>query len=195
MGENKMRGRNMKHKKLYGVLFLGLVCILLVGCNLVSVESSDCFCSVDTDYTDVPVGQIFMWAQSPALLPSGWFVCNATNNAVNASIPVLESQFVAGYDSGHWDDDYDPPEWVQDVWYDTIGFQYGFKTVTVSIAQLPSHKHNWSFWSIGLAVLRPVKGGNLAAFGSRTSSSVGGDGAHENRPPYRTVYYVIYLGV
>jgi len=191
-------GETMKIQRcMYLYVIIGLIMTMLIIGVLSPVQSSDCFCSVDTDYTDVPVGQIFMWAQSPSLLPSGWFVCNTSNHIVNDSIPNLESQFLAGYDSGYWSDIEDPPVWTQDVWYDTIGFQYGFKKVTVSISQLPAHTHTWLLRTYnGLGGLNPERAIVPVAAGTTgTSSSTGGGSGHNNLPPYRVVYYVMYCGV
>ena len=71
----------------------------------------------------------------------------------------------------------------------------GSKTVTLTVKQIPSHSHQirsgWSDTSPGSDAYRyqfwgkndlSWKGGNLG------TSSVGGGEAHENMPPYLTVY-------
>lgn len=82
----------------FGLLMtMGLTC-----CFILPVESTTpgCFCYDVPSYSDVPVGEIFMWYQQPENLSFGWYVCNLTNHDhINSMIPVLDSMFVVGYNS------------------------------------------------------------------------------------------------
>jgi microcystin-dependent protein len=145
----------------------------------------DCFCHVDTDYSDVPVGQIFMWYQEPENLSFGWYVCNETNNDWNNTIPNFESQFIVGYDNNL----------IADINYTDIANTGGLKQVILTIPQLPAHTHTWNHWFTGSLALRAWRAGTGSIGPARLSNPTGGGNAHNNLPPYRVVYYVIYLGV
>lgn len=76
-----------------------------------------------------------------------------------------------------------------------IGSTGGSETVTLTTSQIPSHKHS-IFGTNGAAVFRGGSGSNDAAqaAGGRSyanlfvTDSAGGGQAHNNMPPYKTVY-------
>ncbi|HAX15702.1 MAG: hypothetical protein CMF34_01775 [Leeuwenhoekiella sp.] len=153
----------------------------------------------------VPVGGIMMWSGAVNTIPSGWSLCDGSNGT-----PDLSGKFIVGYDANDED-------------YDTIGNAGGEKEVTLTEAQLAQHNHSGSVTipahSHSLqgktAITHDGEGGdgnrltNTDNIGSSsiTQTSLGGGGtvsittnnkggnqAHENRPPYFTLAYIMYVG-
>lgn len=133
-------------------------------------------------------------------IPEGWQLCDGTNNT-----PDLRKRFIVGYDDTEPD-------------YDAIGKAGGTKEVTLTEAQMPSHNHSGSANSAGShshtftayvqSGSNSGSGGEAAGyFQSRSTSSAGshthtlninskgGGQAHENRPPYYVLAYIIYTGL
>lgn len=111
-------------------------------------------------------GMIMMWSGLEADIPSGWHLCDG-----NASTPDLRNKFVVGAGST-----YSP------------GDTGGEDTHTISIAEMPAHTH--SFKS-GLAGSDFVETGSANPHVRGTVPDVGGGGAHENRPPYYALCYIM----
>lgn len=127
----------------------------------------------------IPRGLICMWSGSQ--VPTGWFLCNGENGT-----PDLRNRFVVG--SG---DSYE------------IGNTGGSNTVTLSTANLPSHNH--SFKVIDSTTTKNIgstgsvlAGEGVGVFGGTSNdtstintTSVGSGTAHENRPPYYALAYIM----
>lgn len=138
----------------------------------------------------IPVGGIIMWSGSIVSIPTGWVLCNGQN-----STPDLQDRFIVGAGSGY-----------------AVGNIGGVNSVTLDTTQIPSHKHAYAFaqgsnGSIGegyngitsVANLGNVAeleqngvndGQRLAAFTANTAPT-GGDQAHENRPPYYALAFIM----
>ena len=122
-------------------------------------------------------GMIIMWSGAANAIPSGFVLCNGSN-----STPDLRGKFVVGYHDGNGD-------------YD-VGDTGGAETVTLTTAQIPSHKHTTNI--DGQHVI-PGGGGSSYPYGgagtyaSRLFSmdNTGGGGAHENRPPFYALCYIM----
>ena len=76
----------------------------------------------------------------------------------------------------------------------------GSKTVTLSVSEIPSHNHQFVRASDGHASAALYLGGNgsvtahgtvyAAGMGNQYAiGTTGGGGAHENMPPYVTIYF------
>lgn len=153
----------------------------------------------------VPVGGIMMWSGAINTIPTGWALCDGSNGT-----PDLSGKFIVGYDANDED-------------YDTIGSQGGAEEVTLTESQMPqhnhtgttnstgSHRHNTQIRQDGFGVgdgssLTINTDGNNEGFNdfysdfqgnhshSFTSNNKGGSQAHENRPPYFTLAYIVYIG-
>lgn len=133
-------------------------------------------------------------------IPEGWQLCDGSN-----STPDLRGRFIVGYNA-------DLPD------YDAIGKTGGEKEVTLTEAQLASHGHNGSTNSAGAHTHTiNADGGSTNSSGNQVRretdnngtvstnsagahthtlniNNAGGDQAHENRPPYYTLAYIIYTG-
>ena len=71
-------------------------------------------------------GMIILWSGAADAIPSGFVLCDGNN-----STPNLSGRFVVGYDASNGDYD------VNDTG--------GAENVTLTIAQIPNHKHTTSF--------------------------------------------------
>jgi microcystin-dependent protein len=128
-----------------------------------------------------PIGSVVAWLKSftntPAL-PSGWVECNG--QTLSDADSVYNGQTIPNLNGNNYFLRGDS----------TSGSTGGASTVTLSIANLPAHSHT-------IASAPPGSGGgnaastNSTATGYFTSSSVGSGTAHENKPPYYTVVWIM----
>ena len=124
-----------------------------------------------TGIEGVPSGIIAMWSGAINSLPSGWVLCNGSNNT-----PDLRDRFIVGAGNNY-----------------NIGNTGGADTVTLTTDQIPSHTHTYS------RAASPGGGQDQAGSGSgdavnhsnQNTSSTGGGQAHENRPPYYALAYIM----
>jgi len=121
----------------------------------------------------IPTGGIIMWSGSIASIPSGWSICNGTNGT-----PDLRNRFIVGAGNSY-----------------TVDSSGGSASVTLSVAQMPSHTHN--FWtSLGGMVTSEVTAGIQYPYGTDMGAATLASGAgasHENRPPYYALAYIMKL--
>ncbi len=116
----------------------------------------------------VPVGTIVIWYGTSANVPTGWHICDGTTGT-----PDLRDKFVVGAGSTY-----------------AKGATGGEATHTLTVGEMPSHTHSYN-----------VKGGTGSEQGGgsgsydigKTTGSTGGDGAHNNLPPYHALYYIMKL--
>lgn len=113
-----------------------------------------------------PVGTIMMWDGGPETIPDGWELFTALNDR----IPV-------GVGSGY-----------------ALGTSGGEDFVTLTVDQLPEHTHNYEVCTShnfgGKSIAWQSKGW-WKDMGSSKAGSTGNGAAHENRPPYHALYYII----
>ncbi len=134
----------------------------------------------------VPKGAILMWSGNLHKLPTGWFLCDGSKGT-----PDLRNRFVVGYNR-------ERPE------YKTIKATGGQSSHELTQREMGSHiheleegksaagehKHQWmkadtTTASANVATYGPSMGGAQQLYRSA---------AHENRPPYIVLAYIIYLG-
>lgn len=163
-----------------------------------------------------PLGIAQIWAGycTPEAIPAGYALCDGstlsatdypglfakigrlhTPQAVGQgyfNLPDLRSRFVVGFDPNDTD-------------YDTIGEKGGYKNVTLTAKQIPSHQHQF-----GAPLLRDASVGtyelannndivmqgdsNRSTSRNYLTKSTGGGESHENRPPYYVMAYIMRLG-
>ena len=122
-------------------------------------------------------GMIIMWNSTVATIPTGFVLCDGSNGT-----PDLRGRFVVGHHPNN--NDYD------------INDTGGSESVTLTVAQMPSHKHDTTFDN---KKYFPGGGSTSISFGGAggypadtfTMSNEGGGQSHENRPPYYTLCYIM----
>ena len=129
-------------------------------------------------YGTIPVGGIIMW--NGTSVPDGWALCDG-QTANGQTTPNLRGRFIVGYQSGDAD-------------YNSIGKTGGEKKHTLTVDEMPSHNHT-------IANITNTSGGGTKT-GDRdwhenkngdniSSGSTGGGAAHENRPPYYVLAFIM----
>lgn len=122
----------------------------------------------------VPVGGILAWTRAD--VPDGWAICDGST-VEGQTTPDLRGMFVMGADDKHG--------------VDSTG---GASSVTLTTNEIPSHSHGYYFPSgegQGSVLVRNNDGHIWRYETGATTGSAGGDQAHENRPPFYAVYYIM----
>ena len=158
----------------------------------------------------IPVGSIFPFVGGQA--PSGFALCNGqaldrtqfadlfrligtkygTTNSNNFKVPDLSGRFLVGVGTGY-----------------SLGDTGGSQTVALTAAQMPVHSHDVTGKTgqagksgvgmyasnvgggSGWQVLSTTEQGSISGL---TTTSAGSGQAHENRPPYFALEYIIRTG-
>ena len=128
----------------------------------------------------VPVGGIILWSGTADDVPDGWALCNGQTKNGQAT-PNLCDKFVVGAGG-----EYKPKD------------TGGAKEVTLTIDQMPAHTHDYKFTGADLSgswknhnyfyCQHNEYSGNG---NTKTTESRGGGKAHENRPPYYALCYIM----
>lgn len=140
----------------------------------------------------VPSGAIIMWSGSLDTIPAGWALCDGSNGT-----PNLMSRFIVGAGSGY-----------------SVGAIGGEATHVLTVAELPSHSHPLTDPGHSHRYKKPNMVGGFVeftsapisvrvdpmdeqqTFTSQTGISIGSTGsgnAHENRPPYYALAFIMKL--
>jgi microcystin-dependent protein len=141
----------------------------------------------------IPLGGIIMWSGSTA--PEGWQVCDGSdlpntsplrkeNYGSLTKTPDLRDRFIVGAGSNY-----------------AIGNIGGESTVTLNINQMPQHDHlvygqdnnAVGTGNVSNEVANVADRNGANAFFSRTTSLSGGNQAHENRPPYYALAFIMRI--
>jgi len=144
----------------------------------------------DTNYitlAQVPAsfvtGMIIMWNTTVATIPSGWVLCDGNNNT-----PDLRARFIVGVGdgTGAGNSNY------------AVGNTGGAEQVTLNVNQIPSHDHNvdtynefasqHGTWATESGYRQEHRGGTRR---KPITSNTGGGQAHENRPPYYALAFIM----
>ena len=161
------------------------------------------------------IGTITLWSGASSALPPGWVLCaprngktvrykNPYDGEVHA-VPDLRGRFAVGinYDreSGVFEKNSDFSEYTQ-------GSTGGVETVTLTVKQIPAHRHEY----LGDDVLGQMKNDAAVALTEKiynfdlssqedsyngvkyNTAPTGGGEAHENRPPYYALCYIMFIG-
>ena len=149
--------------------------------NLPSAQLTGALPALDgsalTGIVAIPSGGIILWSGAADAIPSGFVLCNGSN-----STPDLRGRFVVGYHDSNGDYDVD----------DTGGAE----SVTLSTSQLPSHSHSFTVNNEYADLFHPkqgmiARGENKSGTESFSTNSTGSGSAHENRPPYYALCYIM----
>jgi len=124
----------------------------------------------------IPSGIITMWSGFITAIPSGWTLCDGTN-----STPDLRNRFVVGAGDEYSEND-----------------TGGEDSVTLTENEIPSHNHGIPARSIANASgsgdanrLARANDSSGTAYTFSNMNDAGGDQAHENRPPYFALAYIM----
>jgi microcystin-dependent protein len=111
-------------------------------------------------------GMIILWSGSIASIPSGWLLCNGAS-----STPDLRDRFVVGAGTTY-----------------AVGATGGEATHVLTVAELAAHHHTVSYSSYA-----PTTGVQAVIGGASTvnTGDTGSGTAHENRPPYYALAYIM----
>ena len=129
----------------------------------------------------VPVGGIIMWSGSENEIPDGWALCNG-QTVEGQTTPDLRARFVVGAGGAY-----------------AVGDTGGAAMVTLTVDQIPSHAHtttaktvgySGSFNSSAEAVTFDSSSKNNG-WRSLSGGKTGGSQAHENRPPYYALSFIM----
>lgn len=128
----------------------------------------------------VPRGLIAMWSGSPNEVPTGWTLCNKGKEYQGIFVPNLSGRFIVGYSS--------------ESDYNVIGKTGGAKMVALTPNQMPPHTHNYDAPLISGSHPGGSGGYNRPnGLNTGTTTSTGRGEAHENRPPYYVLAYIMKL--
>ena len=131
-------------------------------------------------------GMIMMFTGSTA--PSGWVFCDNSTEAQAAGAPDLRARFIVGTGNGSG---------AGNSTYST-GNTGGAEQVTLNVNQIPSHDHNvdtynefasqHGTWATESGYRQVHLGGTRR---KPITSDTGGGQAHENRPPYYALAFIM----
>lgn len=128
--------------------------------------------------SSIPAGLICMWSGSSSNIPNGWALCNGNNNT-----PDLRDKFVLGAGKDY-----------------IVGATGGEKEVTLTVAQMPSHSHDYVFnnnkcLTIGGAgdSTGGVEWDSRYSYDKLNILKTGGGESHNNMPPYYALCFIMKL--
>ena len=138
-----------------------------------SAEVNDNFDDmVDQLNIAAPSGVITIWSGSIASIPSGWYLCDGNN-----STPNLRDRFVVGAGSSY-----------------AVGDTGGEATHVLLEAEMPAHNHSigadGGTDNVSNTGVARYDGGPASGSGVTTTTK-GSGSAHENRPPYYALAYMM----
>lgn len=136
--------------------------------------------SSSTNGSPIPRGVIMMWNGGDSTIPSGWALCDGSNDT-----PDLRSKFIVGCGTG------------ASYNYGDTG---GANSVTLTEDQMPEHNHaNGSYKYLlakdGKNTVKSIDNSSTEPKLTSAASlrSAGGGTSHENRPPYFALCYIMKL--
>lgn len=129
------------------------------------------------DNGNIPSGTIVMWSGNQNSIPTGWALCDGNNGT-----PDLRDKFIVGAGLNY-----------------NIADTGGANEIALTINEMPSHTHNVSKYAGSNVNLCGINGSAKDIQYTKDSntkactytSSAGSGRAHENRPPYYALAYIM----
>lgn len=166
----------------------------------------------DTDYVDrkmaeitagsIPSKVIVMWSGTEGEVPEGWALCDGREASPGVFTPNLSGKFIVGYNR-------------DDIDYNQVGKTGGVKDVVLTPEQMPTHSHQVKDYFRRESYMQPggadkdigIDNAGIKGDGDdgvdrgcqyfwwkkHLTEEIGGSEAHENRPPYYVLAYIIKL--
>lgn len=146
----------------------------------------------------MPQGAIILWSGALTAIPAGYALCDGTNGT-----PNLSGRFVVGYDSASNSVPVNSTDMTEN--YGKVGNKGGRTSVALVATEMPAHYHlngisddqPGSFVYGGVTTDMPgaatqgiLNEQNSHNYQGKTNI-VGGGQAHENRPPYYVLAYIM----
>ena len=138
-------------------------------------------------YGTTPIGGIIMWSGQAKDIPDGWALCDGSWSN-GRQTPNLKGRFIVGYDPGDGD-------------YNSVGRAGGEKRHTLSVNEMPSHNHSTELHTVGYSASwnsQKEAVAHTSNYDNKNNGTVwpgtsysGGNQAHENRPPYYTLCFIM----
>ena len=135
----------------------------------------------NTEFYMVPKGAIILWSGSVGNIPSGWALCDGTNGT-----PNLQGRFVLGTGT------------IRENAVDYIHNPHDFGGEVnhkLTIEEMPSHSHRPQGGMLGRSPSNSLERflHNAVDNWELETSHTGGDGPHNNMPPYFVLCYIMKL--
>ena len=151
----------------------------------------------------IPIGMIAPFGQANTLLPDKWLWCNgaAVSRTTYADLFAVVG---IGYGAGDGSTTFNIPDLRERFLYGAqsqmtglVGAHGGEQSHTLTTAEMPSHSHlQQGFVAGGTAPVKNIVANRTGAIQAGNPSDVtGGDGAHNNMPPYMLFWFGVYAGV
>ena len=128
----------------------------------------------------IPIGGIIVWSGKTTNIPSGWVLCNGqTSNG--RKTPDLRDRFVVGAGPGSYG----------------VGATGGEATHKLTVNEMPSHNHSYTFPGADVALVYKknnffyCQANKYDLSNTADTDAAGGNQAHENRPPYYALCYIM----
>ena len=154
------------------------------------------------------VGQIILFAGST--IPTGWLVCDGSAIS-RTTYSNLFSVLGTTWGTGDGSTTFNIPDFrgrtaigvgesnATGHTNHALGTTDGEETHTLNVTEMPSHSHNVisnvDYWYGNRIALGSGSGAIFWKDYDSPTRTTGGDGAHNNMPPYATVNYIIFAGV
>ncbi len=138
----------------------------------------------------VPKGAIMMWSGSIADIPNGFALCDGkTVNGV--ATPNLSGRFVVGYKAGA-DTTTDVTNSTNIIEnYGKLKNTGGKTSIELKESHIPPHTHSYDRFDAAYIAWGGDSAQHIGNNAKSTTGSTGGGQAHENRPPYYVLAYII----
>lgn len=151
----------------------------------------------------VPIGCIVMWGGNVDDIPSDWALCDGSNGT-----PDLRDRFIVGAGSTYAVGDTGGSDTVQLTIAQMPSHSHSFIASKLTVSESGEHSHTFTAavnksWAGTNASMYTESGtGTTSKAGKHThtisgTGSIGSAGsgtAHENRPPYYALCFIMYIG-